>query len=193
MIPDKFINYVFRERVKFLKSMKEEFNKSDFLINFTRTSPVVVTYGPAGLSGSVKMLGVVPKEEYINEILEEMENISRNSREVLSFLLKKVYVEERIDFSKLGGLEMGFGHSWTNIKSTGEATLVFFTPPTESYEVRCNVEILEEGPYYEYLNRMHRIYHSPGDDRKYPAYIFKIREIYDNSATREGFGRLIYP
>ena len=40
------------------------------------------------------------------------------------------------------------------------------------------------------------MYHTPDMNRwlSYPAYIFRIEEIYDNSATKNGFGqKLQYP
>ncbi len=94
------------------------------MIDITRTTPVVVTYGPAGLSGSVKMVGFVPRREYI------------------------------------GGLEMGFRHSWGNIRATHRAALVFYTPPATSFEVRCSVEVVDEdNDYKRYLNSIHDLFH----------------------------------
>jgi len=108
-------------------------------------------------------------------------------------LLREFYVEDIIDFSVLGGLEMGFKHSWQNIKATGKATLVFYTPPRTSFEVRCDVEIHEDGPIWEYMNLLHDVFHAGASEgSKYPTYVFRIREIYDNSASRGGFGKLIF-
>lgn len=194
MLPEKFINYIFRERRKMLEKMKDgDVSKSDILLDFTRTSPAVITCGPAGASGSIKMLGFLPKNEYLEEFVEKIKNTPKNPKDVVDLLLKDIYVEEKIDFGKLGGLEMSFGHTWENIKVNGKATLLFFTPPTVSYEVRCDVDIFENGPYHKYLNLMHNLYHKiPGEEGIYPAYIFHIREIYDNSASKDGFGKLIY-
>ena len=174
------------------RMLKNGVDRAEFLLSFTRTSPVVVTCGPAGLNGSVKMVGVIPKEKYVSEILEKLKHAPADQRVLLRFLMNNVYVEEKVDFSRIGGLEIGFGHSWKNIRANGMATLVYFTPPVTSYEVRCDVEIAQKGAYYEFLNIMHNLYHGNREDGCYPAYIFKVREIYDNSATPEGYGELIY-
>ncbi len=200
-IPRIFIDYFYYDRVELIERLCKGLPpKGNFLIEFTRTTPVVITYGSAGLSGSVKMVGFVPYRKYIDEYAEKAEyyaykNRPKNMRETTCILLKEFYVLERIDKSIIGGLEMGFKHSWTNIRETGRATLLFYTPPDTSFEVRCTVDIHEEDgdPYRRYLNALHDIFHYSGRRSSYPAYIFHIVEIYDNSNTSEGFGRKIYP
>ncbi len=198
-IPDKLINYLFRERKRTLERMiAREITDKEVFIEFTRGTPVVITDGPAGLSGSVKMIGFLPKEEYIRELtllaVKIAEKRSKGDESsILHDLLSHFYDESKMDFTKLGGLEMAFKHTWINIKATGKATLLFFTPPMKSYEIRCDVEIHNDGPVYEYLNALHDIFHVVKESRsKYPAYVFKIKEVYDQSASKEGFGKLIY-
>lgn len=198
-IPDKLVNYLFRERRRILERMiAGEITDKEVFIGFTRGTPVVITDGPAGLSGSVKMVGFLPKTEYIKELTSLAIKIAEkrskeNDVSVMHKLLSHFYDESKMEFTKLGGLEMAFKHTWTNIKATGKATLVFFTPPIESYEIRCDVEIHEEGPIYEYLNALHDIFHVvKGSRSRFPAYVFKLREVYDQSASIEGFGKLIY-
>ena len=50
--------------------------------------------------------------------------------------------------------------------------------------------------YQQMINAQHDVYHHPNKsiwlDR--PAYLFHIEEVYDNSATRDGFGtKMLYP
>ena len=192
-LPEEFVEYIYVKRLEAVKKMASgQMNEKEILFEFTRASPVVVTDGPAGLSGSVKMVGFVPKDEYLSEFLQRVRRLIGAPRSEIVRNLAYFYSREKLDLSLLGGLEMAFKHSWTNIRATGKATLVFFTPPVSSFEVRCDVEIHEEDDICEYLNMMHNIYHGPRGDRIYPTYIFKIREIYDQSATDKGFGRLIY-
>ena len=48
--------------------------------------------------------------------------------------------------------------------------------------------------YHRLINAQHDVYHQPHVESwtNRPAYIFIIDEIYDNSATDEGFGNHIY-
>ncbi len=199
-LPENFIRYIFYERLDSVRSMVSgRLSDKEIYLAFTRTSPVVITHGPAGLSGSVKMVGFIPRKEYLEKALEELRRIWENSvdrgfRGIINDFLRVAYNEEWIDFTALGGLELAMRHSWVNIRETHKATLLFFTPPIVSYEVRCSVEIHEDGPVWEYLNLLHDIFHRvPGEPPgKHPAYVFRFEEIYDNSATNEGFGRLIW-
>ncbi len=199
-LPEDFIKYIFYERLDTVRSMVGgKLTNQEIYLAFTRTSPVVITDGPAGLSGSVKMVGFIPRGEYLGNALEELKGIWEKStekgfREIIDDFLKVAYNEEWIDFTVLGGLELAKGHSWVNIKETRKATLLFFTPPILSYEVRCSVEIHEDGLVWGYLNLLHDIFHKvPGEPLgKHPAYIFKFEEIYDNSASKNGFGKLIW-
>jgi len=151
------------------------------------------------LNGSVKGVGFVPKKEYLDETLEAyIRHIDKGwregySQEGLSLLVKYIWSPEaksRIDFSIMGSLEMAFKHSWANFQANKEVTLLFFQPPMVSYEVRGEIEIMKEGTYHLYLNAQHNVYHKPNKERwaNRPAYIIHIEEIFDNSASREGFG-----
>jgi hypothetical protein len=200
-IPEVFIKYFFLDRIETIRKLcRGERLTENFLISFTRTTPAVITDGPAGLSGSIKMVGFVPRKEYIVDFAEKAYRYAylerpRDMRETTCLLLKEFYNLDYIDTGLIGGLEMGFKHSWTNIRATGKATLLFYTPPDTSFEVRCDVEIHgdDDDPYKKYLNSLHDIFHYGGRRSNYPAYVFRIREIYDNSNSPDGFGRKIYP
>ncbi len=202
-LPVEYVDYVFYARRRLLERIArgEQLSFEKLMVEFTRTTPVVITYGPRGLSGSVKMVGLVPRNEYIEELAGKAEYYAyeaprKGLREVAKVLLEEFYREEVVDFTRLGGLEMAFNHSWWNIRATGKATLLFYTPPDTSYEVRCRVEVHEEqeDPYKRYMNALHDLYHRPRRGRSnYPTYVFVVEEIYDQSSTREGFGRKIYP
>ncbi|MEM0380009.1 MAG: hypothetical protein QXP71_01585 [Desulfurococcaceae archaeon] len=199
-IPDVFYKYFFLDRVSLVEKICRGESVENFLLEFTRTTPVVITYGSSGLSGSVKMVGFVPREDFIINFSEKAykyaySNRPSDMRETACLLLREFYDLKYIDPFTIGGLEMGFKHSWFNIRETGYATLLFYTPPRLSFEVRCSVEIRdsENDPYRIYLNSIHDIFHYSGVKSNYPAYLFKIREIYDNSALRNGFGNKIYP
>ena len=199
-LPEKFLKYVFYDRLEFLRKMlRGEVDPRDTYLMFTRANPVFITGGPAGLSGSVKMVGFVPKDEYLHEMLEKAREVmKRKGGEGMRYVLKELteyfYDINKLNLKVFGALEMARKHTWENVKAAGKVTLLFYTPPITSFEVRCDAEVVEEGEVMEYLNLMHDLYHgTPNSLRvKYPAYILRIKEIYDKSASREGFGRLIY-
>ncbi|AHL22658.1 hypothetical protein [Thermococcus nautili] len=198
MIPHDFIKYAFEERVEGIKRLAEGKFGPEALIGFTRHNAAVITCGKAGINGSIKGIGFIHRQEYLPEALEKLrEELQRpyDSKRALKFLLDEIYVREKIDFSKLVSLELARKHTWENLR-TGrkEATILFFTPPSTSYEVRCEVEIHESGPVWEFVNAVHDTFHRPKEPRdwtKTPAYLFKIREIYDNG--EKAMGVRVYP
>lgn len=198
MIPEEFIKYAFKERVEGIRKLAEGKFGSDALVAFTRHNPAVITCGRAGPNGSIKGIGFIHKEEYLRETIQKLrEELKRpyNPRRALEFLLKEIYVREKIDFTKLVSLELAKKHTWENVTSgSNEATVLFFTPPSTSYEVRCEVGVHEDDEVWEYTNAVHDTFHRPQKPRNWmetPAYLFKIKEIYDNG--ERAMGVRIYP
>jgi len=197
LLPERFLNYVFRDRVRLIEKMASGSASPDLLIQFTRHTPAVITCGPAGVNGSIKGIGFVHKPEYLSSTLSILrEELKRpfDPRRALSILRNVVYVEEKVDFRYLSSLELARRHTWANVRDRPEATLLFFTPPETSFEVRCRVSIHESGEYWEFVNAVHDLFHRPPRGRDWsrtPAYLFEIVEIYDNSPSR--MGERIYP
>ncbi|NJE10715.1 hypothetical protein [Thermococcus sp. MAR1] len=198
MLPEEFIRYAFEERVEGIKRLLNGKFGPEVLISFTRHNAAIITCGPAGTNGSIKGVGFIHREELLAETIEKMKEELRRPYNPLNagrFLLEEIYVKERIDFTKLVSLELARKHTWKNLtEGRKEATVLFFTPPSTSYEVRCDVEIHEDGPVWEYANALHDIFHRPKKPRDWsrtPAYLFKIREIYDNGEDKMGVR--IYP
>ena len=119
----------------------------------------------------------------------------------LELLQKYMYFDkdkakEKLDFEKLGTVEMGTefpgraAHMSRYIEQNKKATLVFFTPPMISFELRAEVEIHTSGDMFDFVHGVHDVYHGENPDLvDKPAYIFNIKEVYDNSATKKGFGQ----
>jgi hypothetical protein len=197
IIPADFLRWGYEERAALIRRQAEgeKVPSHEVFLGFTRHNPAIA---------SIKGVGFVPKPEYLQETLDAyMEHIQRGvregySQEGLQLLMKVLYgpeCAERIDFTRLGSLELARRHSWDNLQVNPEATLLFFQPPMVSYEVRTHVEIHEQGsPYHLLLNAQHDVYHHPHPETwaEKPAYIFIIDEIYDNSVTKAGFGQQIY-
>ena len=198
MMPEEFIRYAFEERIEGIKRLLSGKFGPEVLISFTRHNAAIITCGPAGANGSIKGVGFIHRAELLTETLEKMKEELRRPYNPLSagrFLLEEIYVKDRVDFTKLVSLELAKKHTWKNLtEGRKEATILFFTPPSTSYEVRCNVEIHEDGPVWEYTNTLHDIFHRPKKPRDWsrtPAYLFKIREIYDKGEDKMGVR--IYP
>ena len=193
MIPQEFINYAFEERVEMIRKMLSGDMSNEILIGFTRHNAAIITCGSAGINGSIKGIGFIHKEEYLQETIKKMRKELKSEYDMFragKFLLHEIYARDKIDFEKIISLELARKHTWENLKN-GEkkATILFFTPPSTSYEVRCNVEIHTDDEIWEYANSLHDIFHRPEKERdwsKTPAYLFTIREIYDNGEEKMG-------
>ena len=206
-IPEEFIHWIYRGRAELIRRQAEgeQVPAHEIFLGFTRHNPAFVSYGPAGLNASITGVGFVPKAEFVQETLDAyLEHIHRGwrdgySQEGLQLLMRLLYgpgCDQRLDWSHLSSLELARDHSWTNFRASSQATLLFFQPPAISYEVRGQIEIHEPGSvYHTLINAQHDVYHQPHEESwpNRPAYIFTIEEIYDNSATKKGFGRHIYP
>lgn len=203
-LPEKFEKWVYDERALMVRRMAsgERVPPDSMFLSFTRHNPTFISNGPGGLNGSIKGVGFLPKKECLEETLEAyLNHIDRGwregySEEGLNLLVKYMWApvaKSRIDFSIMGSLEMAFKHSWANFQVSKDVTLLFFQPAMVSYEVRGEIEILRDGIYQTYLNAQHDVYHKPNKQRwpDRPAYIIHVKEIFDNSASKDGFGTKI--
>lgn len=215
---NRFFNWAYKTRGNTVKSLAEGkmMSPEKIFLSFTSHDPVFISHGPAGLNGSVKGIGFIPKEEYLESALEAyIEHIKTYDPEDktysdrgLQLLLKWLYsdeAEKNVDFEHIYSVEMAFNHSWANYQVNPETTLLFYQPPMLSYEVRGKMEIVgqrhEKGsisPYelpliQQFINAQHDVYHTPDIERwvTRPAYKITIEEIFDNSANKIGFGTRI--
>ncbi len=212
---EAFFNWAFKTRANTVMKIYngEQMSPEKMFLSFCSHDPAFVSHGPAGLNASIKGIGFMPKPEYLEETLEAYIKHIKSydpedktySQRGLGVLIKYMYgpeAQDRIDFTKIGSLEMAKQHSYTNYKANPEATLIFYQPPMISYELRGKMEIIDETEtgkrelYQQFINAQHDMYHTPDMNRwlSYPAYVFNIEEIYDNSATKDGFGvKMQYP
>jgi len=204
-IPKLFIQWAYAGRAELVRRQAEgePVPAHEIFLGFTRHNPVVISHGSAGLNGSVKGVGFIPKPEYLDETLNAyLEHINQGWREGysqqgLQLLMRYLYGPgclERIDFTLFGSLELARRHSYTNLQENNNVTLLFYQPPTMSFEVRGRAEIHQAGSkYHTLLNAQHDVYHRPNPARwpERPAYLFHIEAIWDNSNTQQGFGTQI--
>jgi hypothetical protein len=131
---------------------------------------------------------------------EEKEKVRKLQGKALKLFQKYLYfdreeAEKRIDFTKLCTIELGNqypnrpAHMWNFAQNNKRATLLYFTPPVLSYEIRCNFEIHTEGPYFDFTHAVHDAYFGEDpSETDLPVYIFNVEEVYNNSASPKGFG-----
>ncbi len=204
VLPEKFINWAYNGRAELVRRQAagEKVSHEEIFLGFTRHTPTFISNGSAGLNGSIKGIGFLPKKQYLDETLEAyMEHINRGWREGysedgLAVLMRYMWGEgcrERIDFSILGSIELAKKHSWINYQENCETTLVYYQPPAITYEVRGKMEICTDGKYHQFINAQHDVYHKPNPDiwPSRPVYIVHIEEIYDNSVGKGAFGTRI--
>ncbi len=170
----------------------------------TLLSPMLATCGPAGPNVAPFMVTFMVRPQYLGEALEELRALEDRYwgrgpealRAATEFLLEYVYNIEKADPLTLASHIMSRGHTWVNLKATGEASLGILLPPDRgAYELRVDVEIYDSGEIYEYVNRVHDLMHAVPEGRRshpwYPAVIMHVREIYDNGY--KALGKRIYP
>lgn len=212
---ESFFNWAFNTRANTVMKIAagENMAPEKMFLSFCSHDPAVVSHGPAGLNASIKGIGWLPKPEYIEEVYEAYMNHIRSykpgdktySERGLQVLIDNMYGPEarhKVDFTHLGSLEMAKDHSYKNFLANKEATILFYQPPMISFELRGQMEIIDRETsgkreiYQDFLNAQHDVYHIPNPDNlvRYPAYLFKIEEVFDNSASKEGFGtKLQFP
>ena len=138
------------------------------------------------------------------------EEIERNSREYqrkgASLLLEYLYFEdpkiahERVDFGKMSTIELALSkphsskHTWQIIQHNLSACLLFYQPPSISFEIRGKIEIHRNDSYSEFVNLVHDSFHyAPTKEtrRKRPVYVVNVDEVYDNNPSPTAFGKRI--
>ena len=204
-----FFKWAWETRAKNVIGIYEgkEVSRDRLFLDFTSHNPALVTNGPGGLNASIKGIGFVPKKEYMEDILakyiEHIKSYKKDDKEYsqrgLALLVKEIYgkdVKHKIDFTKVTTLELAKNHTWQNVLDNNEATYIFYQPPVTSFELRGKIEVEEDGLYQRFVNAQHDVYHAPDMTRwgKRPALVFHIEEVYNNSVSKNGFGKqMLYP
>lgn len=214
-----FLEWAYRTRGNSVRGLAEgkEVSMDKMFLSFMSHNPIFVSDGPAGLNGAVKGIGFIPREEYLAEAMEEYKKHIQSyvkgdksySDRGLKILLKYIYSEEAektIDFEHVYGVEMAFTNSYKNYMVNPQASMVFYQPPMISYELKGKMEFIGEhhepdeevDPFslpliQQFVNAQHDVYHLPNINnwKTRPVYKFTIEEIYDKSATKNGFGTRI--
>jgi hypothetical protein len=151
--------------------------------------------------------------EYGDELFDKNQagnESDRNSREYqrtgASLLLEHLYFEdpkiadERVDFGKMSTIELALSkphsskHTWQIVQHNLSACLLFYQPPSISFEIRGEIEIHENDSYSEFVNLVHDSFHytwMKETRRKRPVYLINVDEVYDNGPSPTAFGKKI--
>ena len=214
-----FFEWAYRTRGNSVRDLAEgkEVSMEKMFLSFMSHNPIFVSDGPAGLNGAVKGIGFIPREEYLAEAMEAYKKHIQSyvkgdrgySERGLQILMKYLYSEEAektIDFDHVYGVEMAFTNSYKNYMENPRASMVFYQPPRIRLELKGKMELIGEhhaedeevDPFslpllQQFVNAQHDVYHLPNIEgwKTRPVYKFTIEEIYDKSATQNGFGTRI--
>jgi hypothetical protein len=140
-----------------------------------------------------------------NKESEKSEAFEEYQKNGATLLLQHVYLEPsiaegRIDFAKMATIELALSkensskHTWQAIQHNSNACLLFYQPPSVSFEVRGTIGIHEGDVYHKFVNLVHDLFHYSSPEKRSerrPVYVFSVDEVYDNSAVSTGFGTRI--
>jgi hypothetical protein len=186
---------LYEERAALVRRMAagEAIPPHEFFLGFCRHTPTVCTNGPAGLNAAVKAVGFVPRSSYIQEYtarylahIDKTDSDHDRSRG-LQLLLETLYASgcaDKLDFDLLSSLELTRGRTWRNLQTNRRATLLFYEPPSTSFEARVAVEIHQaDSPYHTLIHAQHDVYHAGSREQwaSQPAYLFHIDAVSDKS------------
>ena len=151
--------------------------------------------------------------EYGDKLFEEnqaKDELEKNSREYqragASLLLEHLYFEdpkvanEHIDFGKMSTIELALSkpqsskHTWQVVQNNLSTCLLFYQPPSISFEIRGKIEIHENDSLSEFVNLVHDSFHytqTKETRRKRPVYLVNVDEVYDNGPSPTAFGKKI--
>ena len=155
----KFYDWAFKARARHVMEMYSGVVKSKerMFLDFCSHEPAFVSWGPAGPNASIKGVGFLPKDEYLEETLEAYTAHIRTydpedrtyGQRGMELLIRYMYGEEawdRVDLTRLGSLEMAKRHSWINYQANKEAALLFHQPPGISYKLKGYVSAIYKRP-----------------------------------------------
>lgn len=112
---ESFFNWAFRTRANSVLKLYngEMVTPEKMFLSFCSHDPAFVSNGPAGLNASIKGIGFLPKDEYLEETLEAYiahiktydKDDKTYSNRGLELLVKYMYgpeAQDRVDFTKVG-------------------------------------------------------------------------------------------
>jgi len=156
------------------------------------------------LNNAIKGMGVVPKQDRIQDFIDEYNSTMGYSTEEKLQVLKTKYSNlDHWDRTKQISLELYTSQEWEthtflNQMRNAESTIVFLD--MTSYELRVIARLVhpldpkvteEERLCVEYANAVHRYFH--GDPIDFIGVVYHIVEVFNNSPHEAPRGRRVVP
>lgn len=202
-LPQSFFTWQIQTR---LKSLKVFLGIEKGMPNFAPHTVVMNTFNPeCDFPGNscIKGLGMMPREEYLEELCQKATVLIRKAQELgsektfterVQFLVDLYSKPEIFDKFQLSSIEMFKKKSYENAVRDPRANLLFYDNAS-GYSVMFNVIcefIPRTMPFYKYVTTIHDLFHTPSrassrdddttnQDRYEFAYRFYIIECYDKT------------
>lgn len=177
--------------------------------NFSPHTVVMSTYSEKAeftINSCIKGLGLVPKDEYLEDLSEKAlklielareKGINETFKDRVQFLLDLYERPEIFDTNVLSSIEMYYKKSYQNVLDDPRATLLFYDQMS-GYSVMFNVivQLVPRGdPFYNYVTAVHDLFHVPKDPKIKPdryefAYKFWPVEAYDKTPGPKASSRI---
>ncbi len=207
-LPEGFIKWNLERRLEMNKNLKEGRPPSLAGPHFG----MVASYGGKrkdsqfSINCAVKGIGLLPKEEKLDEIISLLKNTFNDSMERKLNILESLYKrgQEVFDFTKQTSLELYSTpefetHTFLNVMANPAVAIVFLDFP--SYELKAITQFLHpenkaltpyEKKVVSYLNLIHDYFHGEAP-RKSIGVVYHIVEVFDNTPGRAKGKRVIPP
>jgi len=199
-MPDVFLKWQCGERQVMFTALKRG-EQPRFLASHL---PVLSTLngqeGAFPIHSSTKGVGLLPKERYLPEHIQEItdclarcrdKNPDETREERIETTLSFYNRPERIDSEVFGGIEIFRGQTYHNLLGDPRASLLFtgFGPKYMSYQFNCDVEVVDEAdPRFQFLRGMRLLFEMERFHIQQPGftvgYVFHIREVFDKTPRR---------
>lgn len=193
-LPEEFFEWQIRERKRNI-NMIIKGSMPGFFVH----SPVMATLGKEGINLACKGVGLIVKEQLIEDfILHNEDLIKRSLKEGwkktldqrLERLLELYSKPEIIDKRLLGSLEIYGTKTYHNSLLNKECLLMFNDFGKEgivSYQLDCDVFACStKSRFYRYVKSVHDLFHMPSVGDYFCAYKFRIKRAYDKSPKGRG-------
>lgn len=199
-MPEEFFSWQIEERKRSLDVIKK-----GGMPGFFAHSPVMATCGKKGMNLACKGVGLVIKQEFLEEFTQQNEELVKRAlkggwkktlEERLDRLVNFYANPELIDKSCLGTIEMYGTKTYSNIQKKNPKALLMYNDFNMqkgiiSYQLDCVVELQDaKNLFYNYIKSMHDLFHMPSNKDYFCAYKFRIKAVYDKS-PRGGGKRIV--
>ncbi len=205
-LPQEFIDW----QLELRKSMFQRIKAQDFIPNFHAHLPVMATMNPNGqfpIHMATKGTGFLPKDEFLSEYIELFQDCLEQSKlktwkeslpDRVAVMQDFYNYVEKIDFRKLGFLEIFRGRTYRNILANPTAAVQFNGqgPQYSSYQINGIAQVVDsKNLCYRFIYLARQLFEYESfhiQQPQYPCgYIFWVCEVYNKSPRGKAGKRVI--